>query len=118
MGEFIGWLQHYSLSTDGSTDFTDNDSDGMNNWGEWRSDTIPTNALSVLRMLSVINGSGGLNVTWQSVPTRTYFVHRVNDLRNPFQLIATNIAGVAGVKTYTDTTATNDAPYFYRVGVH
>lgn len=113
------WAQQFGLSTDGSADSTDNDGDGHNNWQEWRADTIPTNALSVLRMMTASNTASGLDVTWQSVSTRSYFLDRATNFSDapPFQTIATNIAGASGTKTYTDTSATNSGPYFYRVGV-
>ncbi len=113
------WAQQYGLPTDGSADFTDADADGANNWQEWRADTNPTNALSVLRMVSATNSASGLDVTWQSVATRNYWLERATNLGDapPFQSIATNIAGASGTTTYTDTNATNGWPYFYRVGV-
>jgi hypothetical protein len=117
--QFIGWLQQYSLPTDGSADFSDSDGDGMNNWGEWRCDTIPTNAMSVLRMVSAANGSAGLNVTWQSTATRSYSLERATNLGAPvsFQIIASSIAGLPGATTYTDPNATNSSLFFYRVSV-
>jgi hypothetical protein len=113
------WLQQYGLPTDGSADFTDPDGDQMNNWREWRADTLPNNALSALRMVTATNSPIGAQVIWQSVATRSYWLERATNLASavPFQTIATNIVGVAGTKTYTDTTATNGGPYFYRVGV-
>ena len=113
------WAQQYGLPTDGSADFTDPDADDMNNYGEWRSDTIPTNALSVLRLVSATNSAGGAKVTWQSVATRSYWVERATNLGSvpPFSTIASNLTGAAGTKTYTDPSATNAGPYFYRVGV-
>ena len=119
IGEFTAWLQTSALPTDGSADFTDADGDGMNNYGEWRSDTIPTNALSVLIMVNATNSPTGAQVTWQSVSTRNYWLERATNLgvASPFQTVATNIAGVTGTKTFTDTSATNGGPYFYRVGV-
>jgi hypothetical protein len=119
MGEFVGWLQTSGLPTDGSADYTDADSDGMSNYGEWRSDTIPTNSLSVLKMVNATNSPTGAKVTWQSVSTRNYWLERATNLgvASPFQSVATNIVGVAGTKTFTDTSATNGGPYFYRVGV-
>ena len=114
------WAQQYGLATDGSVDFADPDSDGMNNYGEWRSDTVPTNSSSGLRMIVITNNPTGMDVSWQSVPTRSYWLERATNLGPtwPFQIIATNIPGAAGLKNFTDTSATNSGPYFYRVGVH
>ena len=113
------WAQQYGLPTDGTVDFVDTDGEGANNWQEWRADTNPTNALSVLLMVTATNGQSGLDVSWQSVSTRNYWLERATNLSDtpPFQSIATNILGASGTKTYTDTSATNAGPYFYRVGV-
>jgi hypothetical protein len=117
-GVFIGWLQQYGLPTDGSADYTDSDGDGHNNWQEWRADTVPTNALSVLRMVTVTSGAPGLQVTWQSVPTRSYWLERATALGSlPFLTLQSNLPGQTGTTTYADTTATNAGPLFYRVGV-
>ena len=113
------WAQQYGLPTDGSADFADPDGDGMDNWHEWRSDTVPTNGLSLLKIETVTNNSPGLRVTWQSVNTRSYWLERATDLNlaSSFQMLKANIAGFMGTTTYTDTTATNVLPYFYRLGV-
>ena len=100
-------------------DATDPDADGHTIWQEWRADTIPANALSVLRMVTVTNGAPGLQVTWQSVPTRPYWLERTTNLASPpsFSDVANTIVGQVGTTTYTDTNAIGPGPFFYRVGV-
>jgi hypothetical protein len=113
------WLQQYGLPSDGSADFTDPDRDGLNTWQEWRCGTCPTNALSVLRLVSAAPIGTNVTVTWQSVAGVSYFLECCTSLSpSPlFTPLATGIPGQPGTTTYTDTTATNAGPYFYRVGV-
>src|ERR1039458_474763 len=117
----FAWLENYGLPTDGTADFVDTDGDGMNNWQEWIAGTDPTNAASLLTMMKAAVGTNfiGVKVTWQSVNTRTYYLQRSPNLfASPaFTGITSNLLGAAGATTFTDTTATNGGPYFYRVGV-
>lgn len=112
------WAAQYGLPTDGSADLADPDNDGASNWHESQADTNPTNALSVLRLVSATPAPTGSIVTWQSVPTRSYFLERTTSL-NPttFQAVSNSVSGAAGTKTIADPSATNAGPYFYRVGV-
>jgi hypothetical protein len=112
------WLQQYGLPTDGSADYADPDHDGLNDWQEWICGTIPTNAVSVLRMLSAIPTPTNATVTWQSMAGVNYFLERSADLAAPFTLLATNIVGQASTTAYADTNATGAGPFFYRVGVN
>jgi hypothetical protein len=119
MGEFIAWLQQYGLPTDGSADLADTDGDAMTNWQEWICGTDPTNSFSVLKMLAASHKLSGITVSWQSVSGKTYCLERGADLLQHPALfpLQSNILGQAGMTSYTDTTATNAGPYFYRVGM-
>ena len=89
----------------------------MNNWQEWVCGTDPTNALSVLRMVSALPSRTNTTVAWQSVAGVNYFLERNANLVSPFTVLATNITGQAGTTSYADTNATGGGPFFYRVGV-
>lgn len=112
------WLQQYGLPHDGSADLLDPDGDGMNNRQEWSAGTDPTNALSVLKLLSPVNGPGGVTVSWQSVNGRTYYLLRCTNLQaGGFSVLRSNLTGQAPTTSFLDTNPTSPGPCFYRVAV-
>lgn len=113
------WEQTYFGSLTGTGPNADPDHDGATTLAEWLAGTNPTNSLSHLFVTSLTNGNAGLNVTWQSVSNRNYFVMRATNLAGPvvFQTIATNILALSPTTTYQDTNAPAPGPYFYRIGI-
>lgn len=115
------WLQQYGLPTDGSVNYEDLDGTGFTVNQDWAAGLNPTNPASVLVMLSPspTNTTSGITVTWQSVSGIQYNLLRSTNLSAPssFIILTADITGDSGTTSYTDTSATNNTPYFYRVGV-
>ncbi len=111
------WLQQYGLPTDGSVDFANLDGTAFNVYQDYLAGLNPTNSASILQAnLGVF--SSGITILWPSVSTRNYYVQRSTNLvTQPFITIQSFIAGHTGTASYTDTSATNGGPYYYRVGV-
>jgi hypothetical protein len=121
LGEYLGWLQQYGLPTDGSVDSADLDGTGFTVNQDWIAGLNPTNPASILAMLTPVttNAATGVTITWQSVSGIPYFLQRSTNVQSEpaFITIQSNITGQTNTTSYTDITATNNVPYFYRVGV-
>jgi hypothetical protein len=116
---FHDWLAQYGLPTDGSADYVDSDKDGMNNWQEWIAGTNPTNAASVLRLLTPSSAGTNITISWQSSLGIGYFLQRSTNLGLPasFLPLATNLPGQVGTTYFADTNVAAGLHLFYRVGV-
>jgi hypothetical protein len=115
---FHAWLAQYGLPADGSADYTDSDADGMNNWQEWRASTNPTNAASLLRIVSLSPAGSNVMLTWQSVLGAGYSLETTTNLAATiFSTLQTNLAGQQTITTFVDTNAAVNSRIFYRVRV-
>jgi hypothetical protein len=112
------WLQSYGLPTDGTADYIDSDSDGMNNWQEWIADTCPIDSNSAFRILTPVANLSPVTLTWQSTTNRTYWLQRALNSTTPlcFTCLASNIPGGSGTTSFSDTNAPAGVS-LYRVGV-
>jgi hypothetical protein len=112
------YLQQYGLPTDGTVDFADLDGTAFNVYQDWIAGLNPTNSASVLAMLTPADtvNTNGITVMWQSVTNILYNLQRSTNLF-VFTTIQPNIIGQTNTTSYTDTSATNNFSYLYRVGV-
>jgi len=113
------WLQYYGLPTDGSADHLDSDGDGMSNWQEWIAGTDPDNAASALRLQPPSVTPPGVLLRWSSITNRTYVLERCTNPLAPgtFYPIQSNIPGLPGTTSFTDTNAPAVRPTYYRIRV-
>jgi hypothetical protein len=113
------WLQQYGLPITTNTDASSPNGTSFDVYQDWIAGLNPTNPASVLVMLSPqpTNNVSGIMVTWESVTNIPYNLQRTTNVTSAFTTIQANINGHAGTTSYTDTTATGNGPYFYRVVV-
>ena len=93
----------------------DPDHDGMRNWQEQLAGTVPTNAASLLKIISVKKAANGATVTWQSVTNRHYqLMGRTNVPAGAWQNVGGIFTPTSTTSQLLDAAATN-ARRFYRV---
>ena len=95
----------------------DPDADGSNNASEYAAGTVPTNAVSVLKIDSVTQTMSGTTVTWRSVAGKRYQLYsRLNLSAASWQTIGAPITATSGTTQFLDASATGGIR-FYRVQV-
>lgn len=105
-----------TLARDGSGDF---DQDGQSDQQEFQAGTDPTNAGSVLRVLTLsAPGAGAVTILWSAVPGQSYqvqFKDGVNDAE--WTTLPGTITASSATGQHQDTSAGATAQRFYRVVV-
>ncbi|MFH0879807.1 MAG: glycosyl hydrolase family 18 protein [Lentisphaerota bacterium] len=96
----------------------DGDQDGMNNWKEWVSGTIPTNFSSYFKVEdSRTLSSGGKVIQWTSLSNRQYIVYWATNQMGNFSAFVSNVPPTPPLNLYTDIVHQGEALIFYQVGV-
>ncbi len=109
------WELNFFASLTNVNASSDWDGDGFSDLDEFRANTIPTNAASLLRFEST-STMGGTNVVirWQSASNRFYDVTRSTNLLSGFLPLATNLPSTPPENVFTDS-APPAAGALYRV---
>jgi hypothetical protein len=109
------WVaQYFGGFANPTNDF---DHDGLSNLQEYLAGTDPTDPLSLLEFVNVDYAAGGATVTWTSTVGRYYRIVRSANLLTGFAPLVGGLSATPPLNTYVDATATNQAPFFYRVEV-
>ncbi|WCJ58511.1 matrixin family metalloprotease [Fontisphaera persica] len=96
----------------------DPDRDGMPNTAEAVAGTVPTNALSVLKVERVVQDASGTTIFWRSVPGKRYQVWARDQVENaPWQAMGEPVQAAGSTASALDVGATQRALRFYRVQV-
>ncbi len=82
-----GWTQAFETAAE-----TDADGDGMATWAEWRADTDPTDAASLLAIADMaLDPDAGVLLTWIGGTSRTQVVQRADLPTGPWLPVYTNL---------------------------
>ena len=113
------WEVRYGFDLNNPADAAgDADGDGLSNYGEYVAGTHPRDDTSVLRIEITDDPlESAPAVRWDSFPQRVYSLWRSTNMALPFVQVEGGITSTLPVNLYTDTSATNRGPFFYRLGV-
>ncbi len=114
------WEDQFSLSQTNAADAAlDLDGDGASNASEFLAGTIPTNAASVFRIVSVQRESNSVRLTWSAVGGKSYRVQTNGSVTDPFvdlnPLITVPGTGESTTNLVDASAVTNAPARFYRV---
>jgi hypothetical protein len=111
------WLVSYGLNPNDPMVFaSDRDMDGLNSLQEWVSDTNPTNASSLFKIVAISNRPPA-EVSFFSSSYRVYTLVSSTNLSGNWELVEgqANVPGTGALMTLQDTNVL--ANHFYRVRV-
>jgi autotransporter-associated beta strand protein len=126
LSRFDWWRSNYfgCVSCPQAAASADPDGDGMNNTNEFVAGTNPTNSFSALRIISVVQQSNDVNVTWTTAGGRTNAVQATaGDGAGGYSTNFADISGPIIIPGSVDTTTnyvdvgggTNSPARYYRV---
>ena len=106
--------QHGLNKHDGADKFLDPDADGQSNINEYESGTHPNDAGSVFVVEGIAVDPAGVQVSWQSVPGRSYTLQYKDKLNDPqWNPLATGVVASAETTDFIDEGISTSR--FYRV---
>ncbi len=108
------WQLQYFGRT-GVDPLADPDGDGLDNLGEYRAGTNPTDPASRFAVEVFDDIGGGAHLVWSSVAGIVYTLQRSRDLLSGFQDLAGNIQPTPPRNQYYDPVPAGGRPYFYRL---
>ncbi|MBT3193668.1 MAG: hypothetical protein HN341_14065 [Verrucomicrobia bacterium] len=115
------WENSHGLdASDYSDAGLDADGDGMSNYAEYRTGSDPNDFSSRFEVdVDTIEGATGVSfeLEWASLVDREYTIWRSTNLLDGFTPLVTGEVGVPPTNVFTDATATDAGPYFYRIEV-
>jgi glucose/arabinose dehydrogenase len=110
------WEQDFFGNTTNGAASVDLDGDGFTNLQEFSANTNPTNALSALRIISIVPSGSGFQIGFASASNKLYRVQRTAQLTPAnWQTVTNNVLGTGGTVQVNDPSATNQPNYFYQV---